>query len=154
MPAKQEQRAEINTFVQGLITEASPLNFPPNAESDGENFELNRDGSRNRRLGMDIEAGGVYRDTGIIYNSLENAGISTFKWSEVSGNPELEFQVIQFNRRLDFYDLNVSNMSRDGFLGSVTLSQFPDNVRYSMASVEGVLVAVSGTDTFAVISYN
>jgi hypothetical protein len=153
MPAKQEQRAEINTFVQGLITEASPLNFPPNAEIAGENFELNRDGSRNRRLGMDIEPEGIFRDTGISDSELETVGITSFRWTEVAGNPNLEFLVLQFNNRLDFYDLNKSNLSRDGFLGSVTISAFPDNTRYSLSSVEGVLVVVSGIDSFAVVSY-
>lgn len=153
MPAKQEQRAEINTFVQGLITEASPLNFPPNAEVDGENFELNRDGSRNRRLGMDIEAEGIFRDTGIPANGIDDAGITTFKWTEVAGNPNLEFLVLQFNQRLDFYDLNKDNLSRNGFLGSITISQFPSNTKYSLASVEGILAVVAGTDTFAVVSY-
>lgn len=153
MPAKQEQRAEINSFIQGLITEASPLNFPPNAEADGENFELNRDGSRNRRLGMDVEENGVFRDTGIPVGDIERAGITTFKWTEVAGNPSLEFLVIQFNRRLDFFDLNKENLSQDGFVGSVTLTQFPADTVYSLASVEGVLVVVAGVDTFAVVAY-
>src|SRR5690554_5614941 len=100
MPAKQQQRAEINTFIQGLITEASPLNFPENASKDEENFELNRDGSRNRRLGMDVESLGIYRDTGISTEGINEAGISAFKWEEVSGDPSLEFLVLQFNRRI------------------------------------------------------
>lgn len=153
MPAKQQQRAEINTFIQGLITEASPLNFPENASKDEENFELNRDGSRNRRLGMDVEALGTYRNTGISAAGIDEAGISTFKWEEVSGDPSLEFLVLQFNRRIDFYDLNKENLSRNGFLGSISISEFPANTKFSFSSVEGILVAVSGVDSFAVISY-
>lgn len=152
MPAKQEQRAEINTFVQGLITEASPLNFPENAEADGENFELNRDGSRNRRFGMDIEEGGVFRDTGIQVLDLSEAGINTFKWTEVAGDPRTEILVVQFNQKLDFYDLAKNNTSSDGYLGNVVLSSFPTNTKFSFSSVEGILVAVAGVDTFAIIS--
>src|SRR5690606_3962470 len=78
---------------------------------------------------------------------------SAFKWEEVSGDPSLEFLVLQFNRRIDFYDLNKANLSRNGFLGSISISEFPANTKFSFSSVEGILVAVSGVDTFAVISY-
>ena len=37
------------SFIQGLVTEASPLTFPENASIDEDNFVLNRDGSRSRR---------------------------------------------------------------------------------------------------------
>ncbi len=44
------------SFIKGLVTEASPLTFPENASIDEQNFVLNRDGSRSRRLGIDYEA--------------------------------------------------------------------------------------------------
>ena len=47
--------AELNTFVKGLITEATPLTFPANASLDEDNFVLNRQGSRQRRFGMNFE---------------------------------------------------------------------------------------------------
>lgn len=55
--ARQQAQAEINNFVGGLVTEASPLTFPENASLDEKNFVLNRDGSRRRRLGMRIMTG-------------------------------------------------------------------------------------------------
>jgi hypothetical protein len=153
MPAKQEQRAEVNTFVQGLITEASPLNFPENASAEEENFELNRDGTRNRRLGMDLETGHIYRDTGILSDQINDAGYNSFKWIEVAGDVGLEFLVVQFNRKIVFFDLTKENLSGSGYMGEITLSQFPTNTRYSFSSIEGSLIAVAGVDTFAVISY-
>ena len=45
---RQTVPAEVNTFVKGLITEASPLTFPDNASLDELNFILNKDGSRRR----------------------------------------------------------------------------------------------------------
>ena len=33
---KPSKRVEVNNFVKGLITEASPLNFPANASLDEE----------------------------------------------------------------------------------------------------------------------
>ena len=136
MPAKREQRAEINTFIQGLITEASPLNFPPNASSDEENFELNRDGSRHRRLGMDLESLTVLRDTGITTATVENAKFNTFKWVEVSGDPTLEFLAVQQNNRVSLFDLTKENLSADGFIGNITLSSFPSSTRFSFTSID------------------
>lgn len=55
--ARQRAKVEVNRFTAGLITEASPLTFPDNASLDEVNFVLNRDGSRNRRLGMRLRTG-------------------------------------------------------------------------------------------------
>ena len=41
---KPVAKVEISSFVKGLLTEASPLNFPADASRDEENFELNKDG--------------------------------------------------------------------------------------------------------------
>ena len=59
------------TFVAGLNTDASPLNFPDNFSSDEENFILNLDGSRQRRKGLALETGGqsITTNTTVMYNS-------------------------------------------------------------------------------------
>ena len=54
-------RIEFNTFVKGLITEAGPLTYPEGASLDEANFVLNRDGSRQRRFGIQFEDGGTPR---------------------------------------------------------------------------------------------
>ena len=53
MPAKGD--TQINNFVGGLVTEASPLTFPAGASLDEVNMKLIRNGSRQRRLGLDYE---------------------------------------------------------------------------------------------------
>jgi hypothetical protein len=53
--ARQTSVLEINKFILGLVTDANPLTFPENASLEEENFVLNIDGSRRRRLGMDYE---------------------------------------------------------------------------------------------------
>ena len=52
---KNAAKSEINNFIGGLVTNASELNYPPNASPDIENFELNKDGSIRRRPGIDFE---------------------------------------------------------------------------------------------------
>ena len=75
--AQAEINREYLTFVKGLITEASALSFPENASIDEDNFVLNRDGSRQRRLGFDYEESAVHTDTSIAYNATENKAITT-----------------------------------------------------------------------------
>lgn len=153
MGAKQVQRAEVNTFVNGLITEASPLSFPDNSSADEENFELHKDGKRTRRLGMDLEFNPYYRATGL-YAGDPLIGINLFKWNNVSGDVGLEFVVCQFGNTLHFNDTTASSMSSDGYKGSVVLDSFPSDVPFSFASIDGSLVVAAGVSSFANVSYS
>jgi hypothetical protein len=152
--AKQGARAEVNTFVQGLITEASPLNFPPNASVDEDNFILNRDGSRQRRLGMDFEDGYALRSVAsVLPNQVSSAGHSSFTWSGVAGNDGLEFLVVQLNKDIKFFDLSADSITNEGYITSLQLD-FPTGTDYSFASVDGKLIVAAGSDTIGVITYN
>ncbi len=88
------QTGEFNTFVGGLVTEASPLTFPENASLDESNFVLKRDGSRQRRKGLEYEFGvGTYPasfDAGVI----QDIQVVTFSWEEVADIPDKVFVVI------------------------------------------------------------
>lgn len=150
---KPAQRAEINTFVQGLITEASPLNFPPNASVDELNFELNRDGTRDRRLGMDFEESFTYRSTTTASTNYTDTGFNTFKWYSAAGDSDNEFLVVQVGRELQIFDLLDDKLSAEGYKSTITLSSFPTTVRFSFAAIEGRLVIASGYDTIAVVTY-
>ncbi len=45
-----------NNFVNGLVTEATALNFPEAAATDTQNCVFNQDGSFTRRRGLEFEA--------------------------------------------------------------------------------------------------
>ena len=120
--AQAEVNREYVTFVRGLITEASALSFPENASIDEDNFVLNRDGSRQRRLGFDYETGAVHVDTGIAYSSTENKAITTHIWDNVDKNAELVFFVVQFGDELFFFDTNETPISAQ-YKNSVTLTK-------------------------------
>ena len=51
MPQKLSQ-TPVTVFNKGLITEAGELTFPEGASTDELNMNLQRDGSRRRRLGL------------------------------------------------------------------------------------------------------
>lgn len=54
--SRSELSTEFNTFVGGILTEANPINFPVGYSIDEENFILERNGTRRRRLGTQIES--------------------------------------------------------------------------------------------------
>lgn len=151
--AKPSIRAEVNNFVQGLITEASPLNFPPNASFEEENFELNRDGTRDRRLGLGYEPGFHLITSPLSAVDSVTARVSTYKWSNVNGSLIDEFLVVQMEQVLSFFTIGADTLSNGGFAGTVTLSSFPVGTVYSFTEAEGSLVIAGGTDTIAVVSY-
>ena len=151
---KPSKRVEVNNFVKGLITEASPLNFPANASLDEENFELNRDGTRDRRLGLDLEPDWEKINTEIYNVDLSVSGKNTFKWYGVEGDLEKDFLVVQVSNILFISDLSSTSLSGDGYIGKITLSLFPTNVNYSFASIEGKLVVAAGTENIVVMSYD
>lgn len=142
---KQGQRAEVNTFIQGLITEASPLNFPPNASKEEENFVLNRDGTRHRRLGLDSL--GPTISTGLSTTILDS-GLGHHIWSSVNGEADTEILVVQLANRLSFHDLSNPYFPE---LGTLTAPFSPEQ-SYSFANIEGKLVVAGGSPTIFVVS--
>lgn len=153
-PTKQSQKVELNTFVKGLVTEASPLNFPPNASVDEINFELNRDGTRDRRRGMDLETPFNYRGTGVLVASFESVGINSYVWTAVSGDVEVEYVVVQVENKLYLYDTQKDSISFDGYINSIVIAEYPTSIKYSFTSVDGNLIVASGVDTICVVSCN
>lgn len=157
---KAGQRVEVNSFIQGLITEASPLNFPANASKDEENFVLNTDGSRDRRLGMDYESGYVIRNAPAEFTNT--LGTNTYRWSNVNGIAGLEILVVQLGRTLVFYDVSKESISAQAPMGSYTTGStygytpeiFPDDIKYSFTNVHGYLVVVGGIGDILSISYD
>lgn len=150
---KQAQRANINAFVKGIITEASPLNFPDQASLDELNFTLNNDGTRQRRLGMDYEAGFNYHGFAALGPVFTNKNLNTFLWQSVAGDSSLDLIVVQGDTYLYFFDSAATSISSTGFKGSLSLSGFPTATTFSFAAVEGRLVVAAGISSVKLVSY-
>lgn len=152
--AKKTAKLEVNSFVRGLITEASVLNFPDNASADEINFVLNRDGSRDRRFGIGFENNYELITSPVAYNVLIGQP-TTFQWDNVGGASGRSFLVVQINNILSFYDLAVPSLSDGGSVGQITLTSIVSlNGEYSFASVNGNLVVVAGTGDIGIVSYS
>jgi hypothetical protein len=147
---------EINTFVSGLVTEATPMNFPANASLDEQNFVLNRDGSRQRRLGMDMETGGGEIITSTVSVPTTNLiGHNCYLWQNVGGYGSLSYVVIQIGNELNFYNGANSPLSVNGepdyqYLYPTSLA----STRFSMTAVDGMLVVVTGQKNVDIFRYD
>lgn len=150
---KPVQKAEISSFVKGFITEASPLNFPADASRDEENFVLNKDGSRDRRLGIDFEDGYQLRSTGYNVSNLKDVAITQFRWINAGNDANNDFIVLQFGTHIDIYDGSKESVSRDGYKGSVTITGVASSVKFSYANVDGTLIIAAGTEAIHIIKY-
>lgn len=93
------------TFIKGLVTEANALTFPENASLDEDNFALNRDGSRSRRLGLDYESGYVLKSTGFTDAQLSSGRQDFYSWPSPGGDKTVSIGVIRINDKLWFVDV-------------------------------------------------
>ncbi len=99
------------SFTKGLITEASPLTFPENASIDEDNFVLNRNGSRSRRLGVDYENLYQLNNTSITPDSIKEGKQSFHVWTTPGGSTSVSIGIIRIANKLFFLDLLTANPS-------------------------------------------
>lgn len=156
MPQSLNQKA-VNNFVRGLITEAGELTFPEGASVDELNCDLRRDGTRRRRLGV------AYEDSNVLssFTVSDSALVAVGEWTNVAGNPNLEFLVIHRGNRLYFY--NKSTLPYSGQLesNSVDISPYEDagsagvdTVKCQFTSIKGALVVSSPAMNTVFIEYD
>lgn len=145
MPQSLTQKV-VNTFVKGLITEASELTFPENASVDELNCDLRRDGSRRRRLAAKVEDSFVLSSFTVSTSTRFHTG----KWENVGGQSGLEFLVLQVGSTLRFYNKIGLPYSSHEVTETVDLSSYEvaggvgaTNVNCQFASINGALVVSS-----------
>lgn len=150
--ARQAGTLEVNTFIGGLNTDASPLNYPQNASADEKNFVLNKNGLRTRRFGLDLEDGFVKISTQAQVGTGSDLVVNFHKWNNVGGDSNKTIIAVQVNEEILFFD-GASNPLSAGYIDSYTYTIDGDVPRISFADVDGVLIAVNGAKTFNVFIY-
>lgn len=152
MPKRGDR--QINSFTKGLITEVSPLSFPEGASLDELNMKLKKDGTRERRLGMDYESGYGTKATGLSAAVLSGARLTAYRWSQASGNTHTEIGVIQVGNALYFIDLLTSAPSANYLIGGnpLTFTGVDNAAIFNFATINNWLIVVSSglTDPYAV----
>jgi len=142
--ARQKQVVEFNQAVQGIVTEASPLNFPPMASRDESNFILNKDGSRNRRYGIDKST--EYGEIDIAStDGIYDRSPTTATWSNVGGKQGLNYSCISLGNVIYIFD----SFSLD-YIDSIELTSSTLN-KVSMTSVDGYLIIADGSKSVKIL---
>ncbi len=145
MPQSLTQKT-VNNFVRGLITEAAELTFPDGASVDELNCELNRDGSRRRRLAVELESSNVLSSFTITDDDLVHTG----EWLNVEGVAGQKFLVVQVGNTLHFYNKSETPYSGQAVGTSIDLSAYEfagsigaNNAKCQFASIDGALIVAS-----------
>ncbi len=146
-------RLEFNTFVKGLVTEAGPLTYPEGASREEKNFVLNRDGSRQRRFGLDFEEGAVFTDS--IVNPAQGK-LTSHKWTNPGNAGGFEVTVIQDANKFYFYNSNASSLSASPLNGGVAITL---NVGYvdivaNTADINGKLYVTGATQAVTEFTFD
>lgn len=132
---------QINTFVKGLVTEASPLSFPPNTALDLINFRLNKDGTNYRRLGVDFEDEYLLTATGYSADVLRTARKAFYRWTLPSGSITADIGVVQIGSKFWFLNLLTLNPSANLLNGGVAVDAGVDPMsRFSFAVINNYLL--------------
>lgn len=156
MPQSLIQRT-VNTFVKGLITEASELTFPENASVDELNCALERDGTRRRRKALTLEDNHVLSDVVVPQGAL----VQTLDWYNVAGQPNLEFLVVQVNNILYFYEKSTDPLSANKYSGTIDLNTYsannnlsPSESRVQVTALNGALIVASPAINTFYVEFN
>lgn len=156
---RASQNKLYQSFVKGLITEASPLTYPENASIDELNTVIKVKGSRSRRLGLDYEPSSA---AGTLSDLADNEFISEFDWKCVGNDANVNFLVIQVKRTLHFFNMDAVPISTAPKSFTVDLSTYVapfasaadvDANPVQMAAGKGYLFVVSPVIDPVLIEY-
>lgn len=156
MPQSLNQKS-VNNFIRGLITEAGEMTFPEGASVDELNCDLRRDGSRRRRLGVEVESNNTLSSFTIADTEI----VTTGDWINVAGNADLEFLVVQKGSTLYFYNKADLPYSSQIVADTVDLSTFEhsgssgaETAKCQFTSIKGTLVVSSPAIEAVSIEYD
>ena len=146
-----------NTFINGLVTEATALNFPEGAVTSSTNIVYNEDGSAESRKGIDYEVE-------YTLNTVQRDGsaIVEFLWSSVASRGDITFVVQQIGETLYFYRVDDTEVLSSSLhattidLGSFLVSGAPaiSAIPCSFSSGKGYLFVTHKYCEPFYVSYN
>src|SRR6185503_18306380 len=142
MPQQSSVFAE-NSFINGVVTEATGLNFPDKAVKEAYDCIFDLDGSVYRRLGFDFETNFQTKTI-----NRDNKVIKSYLWQNVSGNGNVTVVVVQVGNTLYFYETTGSRSFSEGAqtttvtLTPVSGAPSTDTVEAQFCDGNGYLIVV------------
>lgn len=146
---KPSLKAEFRSFVKGLVTETSELNSAPDSFQDALNFDINKDGSIQRRLGFQEDAGAA---TGLGL-SATLAPLMAGEWVKPGGSETQEFVYFLFGSKVYIFDV-MPTMSGATPVYVWNFGPYPLGQYFRVESVKGYLIATYGDVTYQVLKYD
>lgn len=130
-----------NSFINGLVTEATGLNFPDKAVTETYDCEFDLDGSVYRRTAIDLEEDFTTK-------TIDRSGsvIKTYLWQNVAGNGDVTVAVVQVGDTIYFYETNGTGIFSTGeqtttvTLTPVSGAPVPDTVEAQFCDGNGYLI--------------
>lgn len=147
--ARTENKVVVNNFIGGLVSDCTELNNPPNTTIAEDNCDLDRKGSRKRRLGIDFEDGYEASIESWTQDTWPDMYVKTFVWRSVAEDGTLNFLVAQGGNTLMFYDMSSETISAGELPFTVNLDDFRTPGYYSTGQY-GVQVAAGKGALFVV----
>ena len=99
--ARTSARVVSNDFGLGLVSEASPLNFPEGALVSALNMIPGKPGEKRRRPGLQLEDNRVLMTNNP--SGAINHAYSNYQWDSVGSDPDFNLLVVQWGRELLFF---------------------------------------------------
>lgn len=98
-----------NSFINGVVTEATGLNFPEKAVTESYDCIFDIDGSAYRRTGFDLE-------TNFTTKTIDRSqkAMKTYLWQNVAGDGNATVAVVQVGNKLYFYEANGTGIFSTG----------------------------------------
>lgn len=139
--AQQPAIAVENSFVNGVVTEATGLNFPQSAVTESYDCIFDIDGSIYRRTGFDLETNYTTKTI-----NRDNKVIKTYLWQNVAGNGNVTVVVAQIGDTLYFWEADGTGIFSTGAqtttvtLNEVAGAPLPDTVEAQFCDGNGYLI--------------
>lgn len=105
-----------NSFINGLVTEATGLNFPEAACTETYDCEFDIDGSVYRRLGFDFEGNFTTKTI-----NRESVVVNSYLWQNVAGDGNTTVLVKQVGNTLYFYEATGSGNFSSGAVATTVI---------------------------------
>ena len=147
MPRTQNVVVE-NNFKGGYITEATGLNFPPDACVEVENVVFTENGEVERRLGFGYESN--YAET-----TLDSTGvhINGYTWNNVGNDGQTSFRVVQIGDTLHFWATTITPaVSQNKNSTTIDLSTYETDSANN--PVENNICQFTATNKYLVVTHS
>ena len=144
---------QVNQFSKGLYTELNPLETNLETTADELNMNLNRDGSRSKRLGFAFEQDHITIDSGVPFSGFQSLATTTYRWENAGGDSDKILLVTQVGNSLKFFDFDNTPVSSE-VLYTKTFDSTLYNQKFSYAVVDGLLVVVTSEKSIYVFEYD